>query len=481
MEWIRSSPKRLLVGGKWVTAQKGKTFETRNPAADEHLCDIAEADADDVNAAVAAARRAFEAPSWASVSPHERTRAILKIADAVERRANELAAIESLDTGMPIWRGVGSVAFAVELLRYYAGWPSKIMGTTNPTGSSTFIYTLREPLGVCAQITPWNAPLVIAVGKIANALATGNTVVLKPAELAPLSTLRLMEIIQDTDLPPGVVNILPGVGSVAGAALVSHMDVDKVAFTGSTAVGKQILKASAGNLKKVTLELGGKSPNIIFPDADVETALQSAVNSFCGNSGQVCSAGTRLFVHESLQDEVSERVARIATTYKVGQPFAPGTKLGPLISGKHLNRVMDYIESGKSDGAALRLGGSRLAGPGHFIEPTVFGNVASGMRIAQEEIFGPVLSIIGFKDEDDAVFKGNETTYGLAAAVWTKDVTRAYKVARALKSGRVWINTYGEADPVMPLGGYKQSGLGREFGIESIDAYTQVKSVMLRL
>ena len=480
LEWARSGPKRLLIGGQWVAARSGKTFETVDPSTEQPLCQVAEADAADVDAAVAAARRAFEAPTWSGISPHARTRALLRIAEGMERHAEELAAIESFDNGMPLWYSRNAVGLATELFRYYAGWPSKIFGTTNPVDASGFLYTLREPIGVCAQIIPWNVPLVMAAGKIANALACGNTVVLKPAELAPLSTLRLAALIQETDLPPGVVNILPGYGVTAGAALAAHPGVDKIAFTGSTAIGKQILQASAGNLKKVTLELGGKSPNIVFPDADLDKALQAAVKTFCGNSGQVCSAGTRLFVHESLHDEVSERVAAIAATYKVGSPFAPDTKLGPLISDRQRERVMSYVDIGRQDGAVLRLGGSPIGGKGYFVAPTVFSGVSNGMRIAQEEIFGPVLSIIPFKDEADAVFKGNESSYGLAAAVWTRDIARGHQVARALKAGRVWINTYGEADPVMAFGGYKQSGLGREFGAESIDAYTQTKAVLLR-
>ena len=381
---------------------------------------------------------------------------------------------------MPLWYSTAVAATAGEAFRYYAGWPSKIFGTTNPTDPTGFMYMLREPIGVCGQIIPWNVPLSMASIKIATALACGNTLVLKPAELACLSTLRLAEVIQETGLPPGVINILPGYGPTAGAALALHPNVDKVAFTGSTAVGKQILQASAGNLKRVTLELGGKAPNIIFPDADLEKALQASVRTFCGNSGQVCSAGTRLLVHESLHDEVAERISKIAATYKVGSPFDPETKLGPLISAQQLERVMSYIDAGREAGAALSLGGSRVGDKGYFVEPTVFSRVGNGMKIAQEEIFGPVLSIIPFKDDDDAIVKGNDTQYGLSAAVWTRDIARAHKVARALKSGRVWINTVGEADPVMAFGGYKQSGLGREYGAESIDAYTQTKAVLVR-
>jgi phenylacetaldehyde dehydrogenase len=478
--WIQSGPKRLLIGGQWLPARSGQTFSSINPETEEVLCLVAEADRVDVDAAVAAARRAFEASSWSGLSPHARTRALLKIADIVDCHAEELAAIETLDNGMPLWLAQNFARKCGDIYRYYAGWCSKIMGTTNPTDSTGFMYTLREPLGVCGQITAWNVPLLMAVLKTANALATANTIVLKPAELASLSTLRLFELMQETDLPPGVVNIVTGLGSTVGAALSEHPDVDKMSFTGSTAVGRQILQASAGNFKHVTLELGGKSPNIVFPDADIDKALEAAVRTFCGNSGQVCSAGTRLLVHESIHDEVAERVGQMAGAYTVGSPLDPNTKLGPLISARQLDRVMSYIDAGRKSGADLSLGGSRVGSKGYFVEPTVFSNVSNDMKIAQEEIFGPVLSIIPFKDDQDAISKGNEIDYGLAAAVWTKDIARAHQIARALKSGRVWINSYGDADPVMPMGGYKQSGLGREFGAESIDAYTQTKAVLIR-
>ena len=480
IEWVRSGPKRLFIGGDWVDARSGKTMDTFSPETEQRLTSFAEADSADVDAAVIAARRAFEAPSWSGITPHARTRVLLKIAEAIERNAEELAALESLDNGMPLWLSTAHASAAVETFRYYAGWPSKIFGQTNPTDSSTFMYTLREPLGVCGQIIPWNMPLIMASIKIATALACGNTVVLKPAELTPLTTLRLAELIQETGLPAGVVNVVPGYGATAGAAIASHPGIDKVAFTGSTAVGKQILQASAGNLKKVTLELGGKSPNIIFPDADIEKALQAAVKSFCGNSGQHCSSGTRVFVHESLHDEVAAQISKLASTYKVGSSFATDTKLGPLISRPQMDRVLSYIDAGKAGGAELEFGGSRVGNVGYFVEPTVFSGVSNQMKIAREEIFGPVLSIIPFKDEDDAIFMGNDTDYGLAAAVWTRDIARAHKVARALKSGRVWINTYGDTEPVMPFGGYKQSGHGREYGAESIDAYTQTKAVLVR-
>ncbi|WP_233852963.1 aldehyde dehydrogenase family protein [Paraburkholderia sp. HD33-4] len=481
LEWIKGGPKQLLIDGKWVNAQSGKTFTTYNPATEEALTTVADADEADVDAAVAAARRAFVAPSWASMTPDQRTVALLKIADAIEEHGEELAALETLDNGMPLWYSTNTVKKCAEVVRYYAGWPTKILGTTNPSDPSSFIYMVREPVGVCGLINAWNTPLMMACMKVANALACGNTAVVKPAELTPLSTLRFGEIVQETGLPPGVVNILPGPGAVAGAALAAHPDVDKVAFTGSTAVGKQILAASTGNLKKITLELGGKSPNIIFQDADLDSAVAAAVRSFCGNSGQICSAGTRLFVHESIHDEVARRVSELAATYKVGSPFDADTKLGPLISQDQLHRVMSYVDAGTTDGADLLLGGSRVGDVGHFIQPTVFGSVSNSMRIAREEIFGPVLSIIPFSDEQDAIAKANDTPYGLAAAVWTRDLTRAHAISRAIKAGRVWVNTYGEAHPVMASGGYKQSGLGREFGAESLEAYTQTKAVLVRL
>lgn len=481
LAWINQGSKRLLIGGQWVQAASGRTFETLNPATEQLLCRVAEADSADVDAAVIAARKALEAPSWAGISPHARTRALLRIADKIEQHAGELAAIETLDNGMPLWYANAAAAACTDIFRYYAGWCSKVLGTTIPSDGNTLIYTLREPVGVCGQIIPWNVPLLMAAIKFANALCCGNTVILKPAELACLTSLRLAELVQDTDLPPGVVNVLPGFGHTAGAALSQHLGVDKIAFTGSTAVGKQIVQASTSNLKKVTLELGGKAPNVVFADADLDKAIQAAVKTFCGNSGQVCSAGTRLFVQESIHDEVVERVAGLAATYRAGDPFAADTKLGPLISAKQRDRVRSFIGAGQESGAELRLGGQLWRGAGFYVEPTVFSSVRNGMRIAQEEIFGPVLSIIPFRDEDDAVLQGNDTTYGLSAAVWTRDISRAHKVVRALKAGRLWINTYGEADPAMAFGGYKQSGWGREFGQESIDAYTQTKSVMVRM
>ncbi len=481
LDWVAAGPKHLWIDGKWRDAGTGETIDSINPETEAKLTAIADASSADVDAAVVAARRAFEAPSWAGITPHQRTNVLLRIADMVERHADELAAIESLDNGMPLWYSSAGVQAVINQFRYYAGWPSKIFGSTNPSAPDILNYTLREPIGVCGQIIAWNVPLVMASMKIANALACGNTVVLKPAELASLTTLRLAELIEETDLPPGIVNIVTGRGAGAGAAIAAHPGIDKIAFTGSTAVGKQIMRAAADNLKKVTLELGGKSPNIIFPDADLDKALEFAVRSFCGNSGQVCSAGTRVLVHESMQDEVAERLSAMAATFKVGSPFDPETKLGPLISNTQRDRVMGYIEAGKEAGARLSFGGSRVGSRGYFVEPTVFSHVRNDMKIAREEIFGPVVSVIPFRDEDDAIAQANDTTYGLAGAVWSRDFGRATRVVKAMKAGRIFINSYGDADPIMAFGGYKQSGIGREYGQESIEAYTQIKSVWARL
>ncbi|RDD71100.1 aldehyde dehydrogenase family protein [Paracoccus versutus] len=479
--WLAGGAKKLLIDGNWVESQSGRTIEVLNPATEEELARIAEGDKADVDAAVAAARRAFDAPEWKGISPHARTRVLLAIADAVERHKDELSALETLDNGMPTWFSGAAVNMCIDAIRYYAGWPSKILGTTNPTDASNFIYTLREPVGVCGQINPWNVPLLLVALKIAPPLACGNTVVLKPSELASLTSLRIAELAQETGLlPPGVLNVVTGYGQTVGAAISEHPGIDKVSFTGSTAVGRSILLASAGNFKRVTLELGGKSPNIIFPDADMDKAIAAAVNGFTRNSGQICSTGSRLFVHESVHDEVAQEISRIAGGLKVGSPFDADTKLGPVISATQRQRIMGYVDSGNQDGASLMTGGCTLGERGYYVAPTVFSGVTNRMKIAREEIFGPVVAIIPFKDEEDAVFQGNDSTYGLAAGIWTRDIGRAHKVARAIRAGRVWINTFGETDPVMPFGGFKQSGIGREFGIDSIMAYTETKSVQVR-
>jgi aldehyde dehydrogenase (NAD+) len=483
LAFLKSGPKKLLIGGKWVAAKSGKTFETLNPANEEALALVAEGDKADVDEAVKHARKAYEDGRWPSLRPHDRTRYLLKIADLIEQHGDELAELETLDNGKPIFESKNiDIPGAAETFRYYAGWATKIYGETNPSDPSMFNYTLREPVGVCGQIIPWNFPLLMASWKIAPALACGNVVILKPAEQTPLSALRLGELILEAGLPEGVVQIVTGFGPGAGSSIAEHPDIDKVAFTGSTEVGKLILKASAGNLKRISLELGGKSPNIIFPDADLQAAAFGSMLGIFINQGQVCCAGSRVFVQESMYDQFTDTLAQMAQGFTLGNPLDPNTRMGPLVSKEQHERVLGYLAAGKKEGAKAKAGGE--AGPqerGYFVKPTVFTGVKNDMKIAREEIFGPVASAIPFKDESDAVFQGNDTMYGLAAAVWTKDITRAHKVARALKAGTVWINCYGTLDPISSFGGYKQSGFGRELGKHSIELYTQIKSVYARL
>jgi acyl-CoA reductase-like NAD-dependent aldehyde dehydrogenase len=480
VDYLSKGPRLLLIDGKWVPAVSGRTLETVNPATEDVLTTIAEGGKEDVDLAVKAARRAFESPAWANISAHERERYLHRIADLIELNAEELAVLESLDNGMPAWIAKWLVTSAAQTFRYYAGWPTKIYGKTNPTDGSSFTYTLREPLGVCGAIVPWNGPSQSAAWKIAPAIAFGNTVVIKPSQLTSLTLLRIGELIVESGLPPGVVNIVTGKGPAVGNALVEHPDVDKIAFTGSTGVGKGIVKATADTLKKVTLELGGKSPNIIFPDADLEKAVQAAVNGFTQNSGQGCVAGSRVFVHESIYEQVKDRVIVIAESLKIGNGFDPDTQMGPITSKDQLEKILGYVKLGQQEGATLATGGNRIPGKGYFMQPTVFTNVKNNMRLAQEEIFGPVVVLIPFKDETDAVLQANDSEFGLAACVWTKDINIAHRVAGKLKAGTVWVNTIFEMDPIFPFGGYKQSGLGRELGAESVDAYTQIKSVVVR-
>ncbi len=483
--FVNGKPKRLLIDGKWVDAASGKTFETVNPATGDVLARVAEADSDDVNRAVAAARAAFER-GWGESKPAFRSRLLSRIADLMEQHVDELAQLETLDNGKPIFesRNVDLPA-AIETFRYYAGWPTKIYGETNPSDPEFFSFTLREPVGVCGQIIPWNFPLLMAAWKLAPALACGNTVVLKPAEQTPLTALRLGELLLEAGVPDGVVNILPGYGETAGAAIAEHPGIDKVAFTGSTEVGRLILKASAGNLKRVSLELGGKSPNIVFADADLDAATIGALGGIFFNQGQVCCAGSRLFVQERMYDEFTDKVGTYAKTVKLGMPLDPETRMGPLVSNEQFDRVKGYLKVGKAEGATVKTGGDVATegalAKGYFVQPTVFTGVTNSMRIAREEIFGPVVAAIPFTDEHDAVFQGNDTMYGLAAGVWTRDVSKAHKVARALKAGTVWVNCYGQIDATSPFGGYKQSGFGRELGKHSIELYTQVKQVWMKL
>ncbi|HEY2486445.1 MAG TPA: aldehyde dehydrogenase family protein [Candidatus Binataceae bacterium] len=479
LDFLRK-PKQLLINGKWVAAKSGKTFETINPANEEVLALAAEGDKADVDEAVKAARKALDG-KWSTISPHQRAQYLLRIADLVEKHADELGTLESLNNGMPISLAKGMASGAADTFRYYAGWATKIYGETNPSDPSMFNYTLREPVGVCGQIIPWNGPIAMFAWKIAPALACGNVSIIKPAEQTPLTALRLGELLLEAGIPEGVVNIITGFGETAGASIAEHPDIDKVAFTGSTEVGKLILKASAGNLKRVSLELGGKSPNIIFADANMEQCVPTSLFGFTMLSGQVCCAGTRVFVQRDFHDEFVDKLTKQAAQAKAGDPLDPKTMIGPLVSKEQFERVKGYLEIGKKEGAEPKLGGDARGGKGYFVDPTIFTNVKNDMRIAREEIFGPVASVIPFKDENDAVLQGNDTTYGLAAAVWTNDVSRAHKVARALKAGTVWVNCYNNIDPISPFGGYKQSGIGRELGKHSIELYTQIKSVYVKL
>ncbi len=479
LDFLRK-PKLLLIGGKWVPAKSGKTFETINPANEEVLAHAAEGDKADVDEAVKAARKALDG-KWSTISPHQRANYLLKIADLIEKHADEIGILESLNNGMAISLAKGMAGGATDTFRYYAGWATKIYGETNPSDPSMFNYTLREPVGVCGQIIPWNGPVAMFAWKIAPALACGNVCIIKPAEQTPLTALFLGELIQEAGIPEGVVNIITGFGETAGAAIASHPDIDKVAFTGSTEVGKLILQASAGNLKRVSLELGGKSPNIVFADANMEQCVPTSLFGFTMLSGQVCCAGTRVFVQRDFHDEFVDKLTKFASQSKAGNPLDPKTTIGPLVSKEQFDRVKGYLDIGKKEGAQASLGGEVRKGKGYFVDPTIFTGVKNDMRIAREEIFGPVASVIPFKDENDAVLQGNDTTYGLAAAVWTNDVSRAHKVARALKAGTLWVNCYNNIDPISPFGGYKQSGIGRELGKHSIELYTQIKSVYVKL
>ncbi len=473
---------KMLINGKWVEAASGKTFPTYNPATGEVLSNVAEGDREDIDRAVKAARAAFDSGPWSKISPSERGRMMWRLADLIEKNAEEFAQLESLDNGKPLKIArIADLPLAVDHFRYYAGWATKIEGNTIPMSfarqGSFHAYTVREPVGVVGQIIPWNFPLLMAAWKLGPALATGCTVILKPAEQTPLTALRLGELIQEAGFPDGVVNIVPGYGETAGAALSAHPDVDKIAFTGSTEVGKLILHAAAGNLKKVSLELGGKSPNIIMEDADLETAIPGASMAIFFNQGQCCCAGSRLFIEKKIFDKVVDGISQSAAKIRVLPGLDPASDLGPLVSEEQLNRVCGYLESGVKEGAKAVTGGSREGTKGYFVQPTVLVNTNDNMKVVKEEIFGPVVTATPFSDPSEIVARANDTVYGLAAGVWTRDVKKAHSIASKIKAGTVWINCYNVFDAALPFGGYKQSGWGREMGHEVLKNYTEVKSV----
>ncbi len=477
-----SGSRKLLIDGQWVDAASGKTFPVYNPATGEVLANVAEGDKEDIDRAVKAARRAFETGPWSKMSPSERGQLLYRLADLIEKNADEFAQLESLDNGKPLTVArAADVPLTIDHFRYMSGWATKIEGNTIPIPGQYFSYTLRQPIGVVGQIIPWNFPLLMAAWKLGAALAVGCTVILKPAEQTPLSALRLGELFLEAGFPAGVVNIVPGYGETAGAALAAHEDVNKVAFTGSTEVGKMIVKAAAGNLKKVTLELGGKSPNIILSDMDVSTAIAGASNAIFFNQGEVCSAGSRLYVQKSIFDQVVEGVAEQAKNIKVGSGFDPSTQMGPLVSDEQLARVTGYLQSGVSEGAKTVTGGQRYGDRGYFVEPTVIVNANQQMKIVQEESFGPVVVAKPFDDLEEIAATANDTPYGLAAGIWTHDISKAHRLAKLLRAGTVWVNCYSVFDAALPFGGFKQSGWGREMGHEALNNYLETKAVTIAL
>ncbi len=484
--FLDGKPKKLLIGGEWVDAASGATFPSVNPSTGAVIAELAEAGAADADRAVAAARAAFTGP-WQNLRPRARQAMIWALADLVEEHYDELRVLEALDMGFPVGRPrkPTSKSWEAEVLRFVAGWATRISGETLPNSlpGSVFSYTLKEPVGVVAAIVPWNRPVSNALWKIGPVLATGCTMVLKPAEEASLAAIRLGELIAEAGIPDGVVNIITGPGETAGAALTEHHDVDKVAFTGSTAVGQHIIRAAAGNLKRVTLELGGKSPDVVFADANLDKAVPGAAMGVFSNSGQVCCAGTRIFVERPIYAEFVERVSEFAAGLRVGDSLDPQTQIGPLVSAEQLKRVTGYLDIGKAEGARATAGGHRVESgdlaKGYFVAPTVFADVQDEMRVAQEEIFGPVACVLPFDSLEEAAARSNDTVYGLAGGIWTRDVGTAHKMARAVKAGTVWVNTMLLMDPAVPFGGYKMSGWGREMGSHGLDGYLNEKAVWI--
>jgi phenylacetaldehyde dehydrogenase len=479
---------KMLIGGQWVDSASGKKFKTINPATGDQLAEVAEGDKEDVNRAVAAARGAFENPAWRNMMPTDRERLIRRFIALIEDNIDELSELETLDCGKPIGASrYVDLPLTIDTLYYYAGFSTKLEGDVLPHGCSYtpedryFAYTQREPVGVVGMIIPWNFPLLLLSMKLGPALATGCTCVIKPAEDTPLSTLRLAELAQEAGLPDGVINVVPGYGETAGAAIANHPDVDKCAFTGSTEVGKSIVNAASGNLKRLSLELGGKAPNLVLEDADIEAAIAGATMAIYTNQGEICCAGSRLYVHRSIFDQVIEGIVDNASKTKLGPGLNPASEMGPLINQAQLDRVCNYVDGGRSEGAEILVGGGQKSGKGFFYEPTVMVNTKPDMRVVKEEIFGPVLTAMPFDSLDDVIKDANDTIYGLSAGIWTRDVSKAHQVAAQLNAGTVWVNCFHIFDVTQPFGGYKQSGWGREWGRSAVEHYTEVKSVCIKM
>ena len=472
----------ILIGDEWREAASGKTFATINPSTEEKIADVAEGDAEDIALAVKTARNAFESGDWPKMDARDRGRLLSRLADLIEDNLDELAALETLDNGKPIADArAADLPLVIDCLRYYAGWADKIHGDTIPVRGEYFCYTRREPIGVCGQIIPWNFPMLMAAWKWGPALAAGNTVVMKPAEQTPLTCLRMGELALEAGFPPGVINIVPGYGPTAGAALVKHPDVDKIAFTGEYRTAQIIMSDAAQTLKRLTFELGGKSPNVVFSDADIDAAVAGAEFGLFFNQGQCCCAGSRLFVEESVHDEFVEKIVSRASTRNLGNPFDTSTTQGPQVDQAQFDKILGYIDRGKQQGADCLTGGQRHGDKGFYVEPTVFDGVTDDMDIAKDEIFGPVMNILTFKDFDEVVERANRTFYGLAAAVWTKDVNKAHRIANSVRAGTVWVNCYDVFDAAAPFGGFKMSGIGRELGEAGLTNYTELKTVTVNL